>query len=808
MKISYNWLKELVKTELNPDELAKILTATGLEVEGVEEVEAVKGGLKGVVVGEVLTCEKHENADKLNVTTVNVGEDSALQIVCGAPNVAVGQKVVVATVGSVLYPKPDEEFKIKKSKIRGVESFGMICAEDELGLGTSHDGIMVLDDTAPIGQDAATFFNLSSDYLIEIGLTPNRSDALGHLGVARDLIAYLNVHENANLSINWPDVEDLNAQENSLKIEVQSKDLASKYMGAVISNVIVKTSPDWLKNILLTIGLQPKNNIVDITNYVMHELGTPLHAFDLKCFGEKVVVRTAKNDEQIITLDDEVRKLNDTNLIIANENEPLCIAGVLGGKNSGVNDQTTDIFLEAACFDAVSIRKTAKQFGLNTDASFRFERGVDPELVEFALRRAVYLIQTLAEGKLTVLPLAHNEKLNPAIIDIDIQAVNRLIGKVIPHETIEKILINLDFKILSKNEKQWKLQSPSYRVDVLRPADVTEEILRIYGFNNVDLPEKMVMSLPSSQGVNPTKVESRMADFLASNGAYEIMNNSLTQSKYVAQFGREVLQSEHNVEMLNPLSQELDVMRQSLIFQTLEVVQHNQNRQQADLKIFEFGKVYKKFSDKYEENKRLLLAISGKVKPESWLEQSKGVSFYTLKGIFESMMNVIGLNNLVHYKPIKKSLLSDGVEVYILKDKIGELGWVSQELKKYFGVKSDVFVADIDFDALLSKIKMNKVIFSELPKTFAVRRDFSLLLDNEVQFQSIVDIAKAVDKKLLQEVNLFDVYEGKNLPDGKKSYAVSFIFQDKNQTLKDKQIDSIMDKIYNQLAEKLNASLR
>jgi phenylalanyl-tRNA synthetase beta chain len=811
MKVSYKWLKNYVKTSFSPERLSEILTDTGLEVEGLEKVEAVKGGLEGVVIGKVLTCVPHENADRLNVTTVDVGDKEPLQIVCGAPNVAAGQKVVVAKVGSTLYSNPDEPFKIKKAKIRGVESKGMICAEDEIGLGQSHDGIMVLDDSAKVGTSAADFFNLESDYVFEIGLTPNRSDALGHVGVARDIVAYTNVHGKEKTYLQLPDVSGFRAEssQHAIKVEVEDTEACPRYMGVTISNLEIKPSPDWLKNALLSIGLTPKNNVVDITNYVMHELGTPLHAFDLKSISEKVVVRKAKAGEKFTTLDDVERELTADDLMITNGKENMCIAGVFGGVESSVNDKTTDIFLEAAYFDAVTIRKTAKHHGLNTDASFRYERGVDPMMIEVAMKRAATFISEFAGGQVSMQPVdVYPKKIECKTVAFNYERCNKLIGKDIPKEKISEILKALDIEILQNNGDSAKLSIPTYRVDVTREADVIEEVLRIYGFNNIEIPQKWNISLSNQNLRSEEQRQNTIANLLVSQGFFEMMNNSLSSSQWVEKFGGEVLSESRNVNMLNPLSNELDVMRQTMIFHGLQSIAHNQNRQQSDLGLFEFGKIYQKFDKEYNENRRLALFLKGRKEKEQWNTSDDTVSFYSLKGIVVAILERLGLNDFVTTKGLKKSLLEDGVQLFIQKQKIGEIGWTTKKLNKAFGVKQDVFVADLDWDAILALGNRNKVKFSALPKTFAVRRDFSLLLDKPVTFNEIEAIAYNVDRKILREVNLFDVYEGDKLPEGKKSYAVSFSFQDEEKTLKDNQVDKLMEGIRTKLESQLNAELR
>ncbi|MCB0478280.1 MAG: phenylalanine--tRNA ligase subunit beta [Crocinitomicaceae bacterium] len=808
MNISYNWLKNYLDFDLSPEQVSKILTDTGLEVEGVEKVQAIKGGLEGVVIGEVLTKEKHPDADRLNVTTVNLGNGEPVQIVCGAPNVDVGQKVPVATVGATLYPSPDEEFKIKKSKIRGVESNGMICAEDELGLGKDHDGIMVLDPAAQPGTAAAQYFKLEDDYLIEIGLTPNRADAMGHIGVARDLKAYLNVHEDKKLEIKLPDTSYKKGNFKCLPIEVQNQEKCPRYAGMLIKNVTIKESPKWLKDKLGVIGLTPINNVVDITNFVLHETGNPLHAFDADVVGDKVVVRTATKGEKFTTLDEVDRTLDSEDLMIANASDSMCIGGVFGGLKSGVSEKTTSIFLEAAYFNPVSVRKTAKRHGLNTDASFRFERGVDPNNVLFALERAASLICELAGGECSEIEDIYPNKIENFTVDFSYNRCNMLIGKEIPKDTVNAILKNLDIEIIEENGDQAKLSVPPYRVDVQREADIVEEVLRIYGFNNVEIPSKMTSSLSFSEEIDEEKVVNTISDMLVSNGFLEIMNNSLTSSAYIEKSATEKLSGDQNVVMLNPLSQDLDVMRQSLIFNGLETIAYNQNRQNPDLKLFEFGKTYKKSEGKYFENKRLALFITGSMETESWNTSTEKVTFADIQGFLNLILDKLGINKNIQYNALSNDLKEDGLSIHIANKEIGNIGWINKKDLKNFSIKSKVYAIDLDWDVLLSLLKMNKVKFKELPKTQSVRRDFSLLLDEKVKFAEIREIAFKNEKRILRDVGLFDVYEGKNLDKGKKSYAVNFIFQDDEKTLQDKQVDKIMEAIRGDLESKLGAVLR
>ena len=810
MKVSYNWLKDYVKTNLSPDELSKVLTDTGLEVDGIEKIENIKGGLEGVFVGEVLSCEKHPDADKLKVTTVSVGGEP-LQIVCGAPNVAIGQKVICATVGSVLYPNPDEPFKIKASKIRGVESLGMLCAEDELGMGNSHAGIIVLDQEAKVGTPAAIYFELEEDYQIEIGLTPNRADAMGHIGVARDIIAYQNVHQNAQLTLDFPEVEEISAknQQVIVSVSVEEPELCPKYIGVSLQNVEVKPSPNWMQKRLRAVGLSPINSVVDCTNYVMRELGTPLHAFDSDKLEGKIVVKKAIAGDKFVTLDSVERTLFEDDLMITNGNKNLAIAGVFGGLDSGISSETKNIFIESAYFNPVSVRKTAKRHSLNTDASFRYERGVDPMMTEYALKRVVSLIQSICGGEVSMnVASVVNEQFSSKSIDFDVNRCNQIIGLEIPNEKIKSILSNLDIQVTEEHGNHWKLAVPPYRVDVTREIDVVEEVLRIFGFNNVPLPEKLNTTITLRTKPDTDKIQKSVSEFLVGLGYSEMMNNSLTSSAYIQKFGNEAFASANNVEMLNPLSNELDVMRQTLIFSTLESITHNQNRQNSDLKLFEFGKVYRKEAENYIENKRLVFGISGRRESEQWNSLNDKVSFYSIKGLVTALFTRMGLDSFLSENQLENSLLEDGVSLYILKKKVGQMGWVSDAMKKHFGIKQPVFVADLDWDMFIDQLKLVKVIYKELPKTFEVRRDFSLLLDEKVRFSDIEKLALGVDRKILRKVGLFDVYEGKNLDAGKKSYAVSFHFQDAEKTLKDEQVDGIMNKIRQELESKLNAQLR
>jgi len=810
MKISFNWLKNYVSSDINIDDIATILTDTGLEVESVEKIEAVQGGLDGVVIGKVLTCEKHPDADKLKVTTVDIGTE-VLQIVCGAPNVAERQKVVVATVGCTLYPKPDEAFKIKAAKIRGVESFGMLCAEDELGLGESHAGIMVLPESIETGSSAASYFDLEDDYQIEIGLTPNRSDAMGHIGVARDLVAYLNFHQQKNTSISWPTTSGLKIEKEILPIDIKIEDTTNceRYCGVTISNVKVQPSPEWLQKRLRAVGLTPINNVVDVTNFVMRELGTPLHAFDYSKLNGKIVVKKATKDSKFITLDGTERTLKGEELMITNGEENLCIAGVFGGLDSGISDATKNIFLESAVFNAVSVRKTAKTHGLNTDASFRFERGVDPDLTLFALRRATTLILEIAGGE-----LASNEidcvskKPENRTLTIDLKRINRLIGCEISKSEAIQILKDLDFIVVKESDSLLELNIPNYRTDVHREADVAEEILRIYGFNKVPIPEKWNLSMPITEGINVDKLQATISEFLVGKGFNEALNNSLSKSSYVEKFGGETLKTEHQVEMLNPLSQDLNVMRQSLLFGLLENIQHNQNRQNPTIKFFEFGKSYFKYASGFNEQRVISFVMTGSKQDENWINPNESVNFYTLKGIISSLLERLGLNSNRIEKASESSIFQDGLTIEIFKKQLVELGTVDSKIQKHFDIKQTVYFASIQFDTLLEILKTVKIKFKELPKTFSTRRDFSFLVNKETKFSELEIAAKKSEKKLLQNVNLFDVYEGDKLEAGKKSYALSFTLQDGDRTLNDQEIDKAMEQIRLGIEKETGATLR
>ena len=810
MNISFSWLKQYIDTDISVEEVAKILTDTGLEVEKVEKIETVKGGLEGLLIGEVITKEKHPDADRLNVAEVNVGANETLQIVCGASNLNAGQKVVVATNGTTIYPTKGEPFKIKKSKIRGVESNGMICAEDEIGLGEGHEGIMVLNESAQVGELAKTYFNIEDDYLLEIGLTPNRADAMGHIGVARDLLAALKFSEQKSKTtqLKWPSVENFktNTTAKGVSIDVKDNDKCPRYAGVTIQGVTVSESPDWLKNRLRSIGLSPINNIVDVTNFVLHELGQPLHAFDADRITGRIEVKTVSSGTKFTTLDEAERSLDSSDLMICDAEKPLCIAGVFGGINSGVSNQTQNIFLESAYFNPVSVRKTAKRHGLNTDASFRFERGIDPSLVIYTLKRAALLIQELAGGEIVgELIDIYPKPISNFNIKLNLNQLNKISGVQYKSEQVEAILESLDIKVLDKNDKVFNLEVPAYRVDVQREIDVIEEVMRIYGFNTIPVPEKVNTSISYFEKNSPQKIQNIVSDVLVANGFLEGMSNSLTSSKYAEKY----LNAEHNVELLNALSSDLNVMRQDLLFNTLEAVEYNQNRKNADIKLFEFGSVYHKYSDGYNENKRLLISVSGQKDVERWNASKAEVSYFTIKGIVNQIIERLGINKNINSKAISSdALFEDGEEIIIAKQKVAKIGWVKSSIKKDFDIKQDVFVADFDWDVVMNLMKMNRVKFKPIAKFPSVRRDFSLLLNDEVTFAQLQEIALKCDNKILKEVDLFDVYEGKNLEEGKKSYALSFILQDETKTLTDKYVDKVMSKIQSSFENELGAELR
>ena len=820
MNISYKWLKEYVDFDLTAQQVADALTSTGLEVDALEEVQSIKGGLKGLYVGKVLTCEAHPNSDHLHVTTVDLGKGEPSQIVCGAPNVAAGQKVIVADLGCVLYDG-DKEFVIKKSKLRGVESNGMICAEDEIGVGTSHDGIIVLPEDAVVGTPAAEYYNLESDWLIEVDITANRADGLSHWGVARDLYAWLKSN-GYETKMHRPDCSKFTVDNHDLPIEVkiENTEACKRYACVSISDCEVKESPDWLKNKLNTIGLRPINNIVDITNYVMMAYGQPLHCFDADMVkGHQIVVKTMPEGTPFQTLDGEEHKLSDRDLAICNAEEPMCIAGVFGGKGSGTYETTKNVVLESAYFHPTWIRKSARRHGLSTDASFRFERGVDHNGTIYALQQAAILCKELAGGKVSMeIVDVYPEKMENAVVDLSYQYVHDLVGKEIPTDKIKAICESLEMKVLEETAEGLKLEIPAYRVDVTRPCDVVEDILRIYGYNNVEIPTQLKGSLVIKGDEDQKhKLANIVSEQLVGEGFNEILNNSLTKGAYYE--GRNAYAAENCVKIMNPLSTDLNVMRQTLLFGGLESVQHNVNRKRANLRFFEFGNVYTFDPEKanlddpmqaYKEQYHAALWITGKRVEGSWAHANEESSFYELSAYVENILRRIGVKpGMIVRKKTENDIFSAGLTIENRGGKkLIEMGIITKKLLKQFGLDAPVFYAELNWTALMKVIKKNEVLYTEVPKFPAVSRDLALLVDNSVEFAQIEQIARATEKKLLKKVELFDVYEGDKLPAGKKSYAVNFILQDEEKTMGDKQIEAIMNKLIAQLKKQLNAELR
>ena len=812
MNISYNWLKEYVDFDLTPEEVAAALTSIGLETGSVEEVQTIKGGLEGLVIGEVLTCVEHPNSDHLHITTVNLGNGEPTQIVCGAPNVATGQKVVVATLGTKLYDG-DECFTIKKSKIRGVESIGMICAEDEIGIGTSHDGIIVLPEQAVPGTLAKDYYNVKSDYVLEVDITPNRADACSHYGVARDLYAYL-IQNGKQATLKCPSVDAFAVENHDLdiKVTVENSEACPRYAGITVKGVTVKESPEWLQNKLRLIGVRPINNVVDVTNYIVHAFGQPLHCFDAdKIKGGEVIVKTLSEGTPFVTLDGVERKLNERDLMICNKEEAMCIAGVFGGLDSGSTEATTNVFIESAYFHPTWVRKTARRHGLNTDASFRFERGIDPNITIYCLKLAAIMVKELAGG--TISSEIKDVCVAPAqdfIVELAYEKVNSLVGKVIPVETIKSIVKSLEMKVT--------LAVPPYRVDVQRDCDVIEDILRIYGYNNVEIPSTLKSSLTTKgEEDKSNKLQNLIAEQLVGCGFNEILNNSLTRAAYYD--GLESYPSNHLVMLMNPLSADLNSMRQTLLFGGLESIAHNANRKNADLKFFEFGNCYYFDADKknpektlaaYAEDYHLGLWVTGKKVSNSWIHADENSTVYELKAYVENILKRLGLDlrNLV-VGNLTDDIFAAALTVHTRGGKrLATFGVVTKKLLKAFDIDNEVYYADLDWKELMRAIRSVKVSFKEISKFPAVKRDLALLLDKNIQFAEIEKIAYETEKKLLKEVELFDVYEGKNLEAGKKSYAVSFLLQDETQTLNDKMIDKIMSKLVKNLEDKLGAKLR
>lgn len=803
MKISYNWLRQYIAIDKTPEELSEILTDTGLEVEGLEKFEAIKGGLEGLVIGKVLTCSKHPNADKLSVTTVDIGLEEPSPIICGAPNVAEGQTVIVATVGAILYPTEGDSFKIKKAKIRGEVSEGMICAEDEIGLGEGHDGIMVLESDLKPGTPALEHFNIETDYVFEIGLTPNRSDAISHLGTARDIKAV------TEKEINWPSVSLFKKDNDSLPIEVsvENADACPRYSGVTINNISIEESPDWLKNRLLSIGLSPINNVVDITNYVMHETGQPLHAFDYsKIKNNKVVVKTLPLNTPFTTLDDKERKLKAEDLMICDNESPMCIGGVFGGTTSGVSDSTTSIFLESAYFDAASIRKSAMVHQLKTDASFRFERGTDPNGTVYALKRAALLMKEISGAEIAsdIIDIYPTKILEKKVL-VSYRNINRLIGQEISIDKIHTILNSLDIKTDDISEKDFTAVIPTYRVDVTREADVIEEILRIYGFNNIQLPDTVGSSfLANSQTKDFDKLQQKISSYLVDNGYFEMMTNSLTKPEY-ADLSSTVDKSKH-VVILNKLSEDLGVMRQSLLFSGLEVLARNINYKQSNLKTFEFGKQYFKQEGEYKEEKRLALFITGFEKVKQWNSETVSTDFHQLKGITEGILTRLNLKASDVSKDVS-DIFSYGISYKLGQKTSVEIGSINSSILKELGIKQEVIYASFDWDLLLRKTNDN-IMVKQVSKYPEVRRDLSLVINKTVSYQDILELTQKSERNLIKSVDVFDLYEGDRIEKSKKAYSLKFILQDDKKTLTDKIIDKTMKRLIATFEKELGAIIR
>ena len=820
MNISYNWLKRYIETDLPAEEVARILTDIGLEVEGFEKIETVKGGLRGVVVGQVVTCTDHPDSDHLHVTTVDVGTGEPLQIVCGAANCRAGLKVLCATVGAVLYPNGgDEEFKIKRSKIRGVESLGMLCAEDELGIGPSHEGIVELPADAPVGMAAREYLRVEDDYLIEIGLTPNRVDAASHIGVARDLAAYLR-SRGERTEVKWPDVSAFAVDNHDLPvaIRVENHEACPRYVGVTVSGCKIGPSPEWMQNCLRAAGINPKNNLVDITNFVLFELGQPLHAFDAaKIEGREVVVRTCAEGTPFVTLDGVERKLTDKDLMICSAERPMCIAGVFGGLDSGISETTTDVFIESAYFNPVWVRKTAKRFGLNTDSSFRYERGIDPNLQVYAAKRAALLMKELAGGSISseitdICPVPAAD----FVFDISFARINALIGKEIPQETVRTILAALEVKILSEHEGRLTVAVPPYRVDVQREADLIEDILRIYGYNNVEVPSRVRSTLSYAPKPDRNRLVNLAADFLTDNGFTEIMSNSLTKGAYYE--GLTTCPPERCVRILNPLSADLNVLRQTLLFNILEAVCLNINHKNGDLKLYEFGNCY--FYDEakrteenhlaaYSEEYRLAIAVTGVTTPQSWNTKPAKASFFTLRAVAEKLLRRFGIDiYALKSEPTQSDLFAEGLTMSLNGKELLQIGVVSNRLRRLTDVKQEVYYLEMNFDVLVRSTKKHRIAAEELSKFPEVKRDLALLVDRDVTFAALRSVALATERKLLKNVSLFDVYEGDKLPEGKKSYALSFILEDKTRTLDDKTIERVMANLTRQFEQQCGAQVR
>lgn len=820
MNISYNWLKEYLQFDLSPQETADALTDIGVEAEGVEEIQSIKGGLEGLVIGHVLTCTKHPNSDHLHLTTVDIGNgEEPLNIVCGAPNVAAGQKVVVATVGATLYAE-DKEFTIKRSKIRGEESLGMICSEIEIGIGSSHDGIIVLPDDAVVGTPAKEYYNVQSDHLIEVDITPNRVDAASHFGVARDLAAYLK-QAGKPFELKKPSVDafKVDTPKGGIEVIVENSTACPRYSGLTLRGVTVKESPDWLKNYLTTIGLRPINNVVDITNFVLHETGHPLHAFDAAYItGNEVVVRTLPEKTKFVTLDEQERELDENDLMICNSEEGMCIAGVFGGLHSGVTEGTTDVFLESAYFHPTWVRKTARRHGLNTDSSFRFERGADPNNTVYVLKRAAMLIKEIAGGTIEGdIQDVYPTPIERARVTLSYPKMTSLVGKEIPKEKTRSILQSLEIEIENETENELQLRVPTYRVDVTRDVDVIEDILRIYGYNNVEISDTLVGNLSYQTPTDrKQKLQTLVSEQLTANGFHEIMNNSLTKRSYYEL--SESFPINHSVPLVNPLSNDLGIMRQTLLFGGLESIAYNRNRKHLDLRFYEFGNCYfynkeRKKEDnilaEFTEEFHLGLWICGQRTHKNWAAAEEKSSVHELKAYVENILKRLGINekSLV-FEPFSNDVFSSGMRVSTRKHLIGNFGVVASKVLKPFDIETDVFYAELNWDRLMKENEKQSVRFTEISKFPAVSRDLALLIDQQIPFSKVHQVAVDSERKLLKKVSLFDVYEGKNLPEGKKSYAVNFQLQDNEKTLTDKQIDKVMKRIQQNLEKELGAQLR
>ena len=819
MNISYNWLKDYLHTDVAPEKLAKILTSIGLEVGTVETVQTIKGGLEGLVVGRVLTCVPHENSDHLHVTTVDVGQGEPLQIVCGAPNVAAGQKVVVATLGTVLY-SGDESFTIKRSKIRGVESLGMLCAEDEIGIGTSHNGIITLPDDTPVGMAAKDYYGVKDDAVIEVDITPNRADAISHYGVARDAAAYLLAH-NQKFELTRPSIDEFKIDNHNLTIsvEVEATDDCPRYAGITLSGVKIAESPQWLQDRLNAIGLRPISNVVDAANYILHAFGQPLHTFDAaKIKGGKIVVKKCAEGTKFTTLDGVERTLSAADLMICNAEEPMCLAGVFGGLDSGISNSTTDIFIECAYFNPVTIRKTARRHGLNTDASFRYERGIDPNNTIYVLKLAAMLIKEVAGGTISSdIVDVYSKKIDDFTVEITHEKINTLIGKEIPAETVELILKGLEIKILQKTDAGYTLQVPAYRVDVQRDVDVIEDILRIYGYNNVEISASLRSNLSYSPRPNSAALQRQISEQLTACGFNEIVNNSLTKSSYYGDEG--IYPAANCVRIINALSNDLGVMRQTLLYGGLESIAHNANRQNADLKFYEFGNCYHFHAENrradealspYSEELHLGLWICGKRNVPTWSRGEEKSSFFELKAHVQNVLKRLGVNlQNVQTEKFSNDLIAEGLALRTTSGKLlAEIGIVAADTLKRLDIAMPVYYADLQWKTLLKESTKHKIVYADIAKFPEVKRDLALLIDKNVEFAEIERIARETERKLLRNITLFDVYEGKNLEAGKKSYAVSFTLQDNDKTLKDSQIDAIMQKLIKNFEEKLGAKLR